>query len=209
MPMLVKEPGLFAGFNILESEVEITLTRTYSDLSPTQLDRTSKLTGNSTSFDENDNYVGIMMGKSSIKGVARKIELSSRAIDKTNYWEGDNYDFVDYFDKDTALTEYVDFKHSVLAITDDSIIAFEVDPVSSMNTTYIADRQGKVNYFQYTRINPYPAMGADTVAFIWTRTRNTSTNSIPSYNVGIIITVIISIVTIYAIKIKKSKKINK
>ncbi len=70
MPMLVKEPGLFAGFNILESEVEITLTRTYSDLSPTQLNRTSKLIGNSTSFDENDNYVGVMMGKSSISGVA-------------------------------------------------------------------------------------------------------------------------------------------
>lgn len=95
------------------------------------------------------------MGKSGINDVARKIELSSRTIDKTNYWGGDLYDFVDYFDKDTALTEYVDFKHSVLAITDDSIIAFEVDPVSSMNTTYIADRRGKVNYFQYTRINAY------------------------------------------------------
>lgn len=206
MPMLVKEPGLFADFNILESEVEITLTRTYSDLSPTQLNRTSNLKGNTTSFDENDIFVGVMMGKSSINGEARKIELSSRTIDKTNYWEGFSNDFVGYFDKDTALTEHVDFKHSVLAITDDSIIAFEVDSVSSMNTTYIADRRGKVNYFQYTRINPYPAMDADTVAFIWTRTRDTNDNSIPSYNVGIIITVMGSTVTLYVIKIKKSKK---
>ena len=209
MPMLVKEPGLFDDFNILESDVEITLTRTYSDLSPTQLNRTSNLKGNTTSFDENDIFVGVMMGKSNISGTAKKIELSSRAIDKTNYWEGFSNDFVGYFDKDTALSEYVDFKHSVLAITDDSIIAFEVDPVSSMNTTYIADRQGKVNYFQYTRINPDPAMDTDTVAFIWTRTRNISTNSIPSYNIGIIITVLFSTVTIYTIKIKKSKKNNK